>query len=386
MFRIRSIAINNFKLINRIELNNLPPSQWIFITGENGFGKTLFLQAIATSLNPINNIINDTIADSGPQMTSMILLNTGHSFGIRVRVSGRADFERNSNFIFLVCYGSSRLETLPEISQRELESSNTGLNRLFKERTILKNIEFELVKWKLKSELRNITDEDRTLLNARINWVKSLFVKLLNLNRITINEHEETVMYFEKDPNGNELEGVKKNLLGSGYKALLGIIGDLIIQLFATQPDNSNPNELVGIVLIDEIELHLHPRWQRQIPATLSEFFPNVQFIASTHSPIPLLGAPKKSIFLKIDRSSDTGITVRRLEKLEKDIKYLLPNSIFTSDIFGFNDIEAEYDPRIDALRTEDNYNEIEELEKAKRRLRNIDNTVFPEDLFNIQE
>lgn len=386
MFRIKSIYINNFKLINRIQLDDLPPSQWIFLTGENGFGKTLFLQAIATSLNPIDNIINDTIADSGSRMTSMILLHTGHTFGIRVSDTGAANFQRNSNFIFLVCYGSSRLETLLEISQNEMNASNTGLSRLFKERTILRNIEFDLIKWKLKSELRNISEEERSKLSNRVNWVKALFIQLLDLHDITVNEHEETVIYFEKNQNGESLEGVKKSFLGSGYKALLGIIGDLIIQLFTTQPDNSDPNELVGIVLIDEIELHLHPRWQKQIPRILSEFFPKVQFIASTHSPIPLLGAPEKSIFLKIDRSTDNGITIKRLKKLERDVKYLMPNSIFTSEIFGFNEIESEYNPRIDAIRTEDNYDEIQELERAKRRLRNIDNSIFPEDLFNTEQ
>ncbi len=386
MFCLRSIHINNFKNIKRIELNDLPESKWIFVTGENGFGKTLFLQAIATSLNPIDNILNDTIENSGPRMTSMIQLNTGDAFGIEVKSSGEAIFEGNKNFLFLICYGSSRLETLPNTSQQELNSGNTGLERLFKERTILRNIEFEMVKWKLKSELRSISEEEREIYIDRLDWTKKLFVDLLDLEDITINETEEKVRYIEKDQNGNILKGVKKEYLGSGYKALIGIIGDLVIQLFITQPENKIPSELVGIVLIDEIELHLHPRWQKQIPKVLSKYFPNVQFVASTHSPIPLLGGPKQSIFLKIERTNEDGIVIKRLKKLERDIRYLLPNAIFTSEIFGLAEIESSYNPRIDAIRTQDDYSEIEELEKAKRRLRNIDESVFPEDLFNTEK
>ncbi len=383
MFCLKSIYINNFKKIKRVELNDLPESKWIFITGENGFGKTVFLQAIATSLNPIDNIINDTIANSGPQMTSKIILNTDDTFGVQLKDSGEVNFERNSNFLFLTCYGSSRLETLAEISQQELSAGNTGVDRLFKERTILRNIEFEMIKWKLKSELRNISDEDREKFLTRFTWTKELLIDLLGLHDIAINETEETVLYFEKDQNGNPQSGVKKELLGSGYKALIGVIGDLVIQLFITQPEIKNPNELVGIVLIDEIELHLHPRWQKQIPSVLSKYFPNVQFIASTHSPIPLLGAPEQSIFLKVEQTNDDGIMIKRLKKLERDMKYLLPNAVFTSDIFDLSEIESSNNPDIDAIRTEDDYNEIEELEKAKERLRNLDESLFPEDLFN---
>jgi len=391
MYCIKSIQINNFKQIKKIELNDLPESKWIFITGENGFGKTVFLQAIATSLNPIDNILNETIAESGNKMTSLILLNSDHSFGIYFDDSGINDYskmniERNSYFKFLVCYGSSRLETLAEISQQELNSGNNGFSRLFRERTILRNIEFEMIKWKLKSELRNISDEERMQYESRFDWTKKLLIDLLDIEDIVVNETEEKVLYVEKDQDGKVLIGVKKEYLGSGYKALLGIIGDLIIQLFTTQPENQNPKELVGIVLIDEIELHLHPKWQKHIPKVLSKYFPNVQFVASTHSPIPLLGAPEKSIFLKIERTTEDGITVNRLKKLEKDIKYLLPNAVFTSEIFGLSEIESNYEPDIDAIRTTDDYNEIEELEKAKERLRNIDESIFPKDLFNTKK
>lgn len=392
MFCIKSIYINNFNQIKKIELNNLPESNWIFVTGENGYGKTLFLQAIAISLIPINWILA-TPSNSlfRKKITSLISLNTGDSYGIKEaslepRDYEKVNFPRSTNFTNLICYGSSRLETQAAISEEEENKWNHGLNRLFSDRNILRNIDHKLVKWKLKSELRNILPEERQHYKTRLDWTKKLLIELLGIEDIVIDEKDETVLYKERDQDGQVLPGVKKAHLGSGYKALLGIIGDLIIELFNTQPENEEPEELVGIVIIDEIELHLHPKWQKHIPKILHKFFKNIQFIVSTHSPIPLLGAPEKSIFLKIDRTEKEGITVSRLMKLEKDIKYLLPNAVLTSEIFGLSEIESNYEPHIDALRTSDDYNEIEELEKAKERLRNIDESVFPEDLFNTKE
>jgi len=93
--------------------------------------------------------------------------------------------------------------------------------------------------------------------------------------------------------------------------------------------------------LIDELDLHLHPKWQRKLPKLLSNVFPNIQFIASTHSVIPFLGAPENSVFLKVNRSQAQGITI---ERIDIDISNLLPNSLLTSPLFDLEgkDIKSE--------------------------------------------
>jgi predicted ATP-binding protein involved in virulence len=99
------------------------------------------------------------------------------------------------------------------------------------------------------------------------------------------------------------------------------------------------PKELTGIVLIDELDLHFHPKLQRRWP--LSDVFPKVQFIASTHSVMPLLAAPESSVFLKVTRNKAAGI---QLEQIQIDIKNLLPNSLLTSPLFDLDgaDIKPE--------------------------------------------
>jgi predicted ATP-binding protein involved in virulence len=75
------------------------------------------------------------------------------------------------------------------------------------------------------------------------------------------------------------------NQLSDGEKCLLAMAGDLARRLAIANPGLSDPLQGAGIILIDEIELHLHPRWQRDLLPTLSSTFPNCQFIVSTHSP-----------------------------------------------------------------------------------------------------
>ncbi|MBF2063548.1 MAG: AAA family ATPase [Calothrix sp. C42_A2020_038] len=75
------------------------------------------------------------------------------------------------------------------------------------------------------------------------------------------------------------------NQLSDGEKCLLAVVGDLARRLATANPYLDNPLTGSGVVLIDEIELHLHPKWQREIIPSLARTFPNCQFIVSTHSP-----------------------------------------------------------------------------------------------------
>ena len=74
--------------------------------------------------------------------------------------------------------------------------------------------------------------------------------------------------------------------LSDGEKAVISLFGDIARRLCDANTSLQNPLEGNGIVIIDEIEQHLHPSWQRQILKKLHKTFPNIQFIITTHSPI----------------------------------------------------------------------------------------------------
>ena len=74
--------------------------------------------------------------------------------------------------------------------------------------------------------------------------------------------------------------------LSQGEKSLMALVGDIARRLAIMNPSLSNPLHGEGVVLIDEVDLHLHPQWQRRLIHQLTETFPNCQFILTTHSPL----------------------------------------------------------------------------------------------------
>jgi hypothetical protein len=74
--------------------------------------------------------------------------------------------------------------------------------------------------------------------------------------------------------------------LSDGYRAYLGLLGDLVFHLQSVCPAKRKLADLPGIVLIDDVDLQLHPQWQRVVVPTLATTFPRLQFVLTSHSPI----------------------------------------------------------------------------------------------------
>lgn len=74
--------------------------------------------------------------------------------------------------------------------------------------------------------------------------------------------------------------------LSQGEKSMMALVGDIARRLAIMNPSFENPLEGDGVILIDEVDLHLHPQWQRRLIHQLTETFPNCQFILTTHSPL----------------------------------------------------------------------------------------------------
>ncbi len=100
------------------------------------------------------------------------------------------------------------------------------------------------------------------------------------------------------------------NELGFGYQSSLSWIIDLSKRLFEAYPESENPLAESAVVLIDEIDLHLHPRWQRDIVGYLSKAFPGIQFIASTHSPSVLQSMSDVNLYVMTRK--DGKVMVKR--------------------------------------------------------------------------
>ena len=105
------------------------------------------------------------------------------------------------------------------------------------------------------------------------------------------------------------------NQLSDGERSFIAILGDMVRRLALANPDLDNPLEGHGVVLIDELELHLHPTWQRGIVEKLRSTFPNIQFIGTTHSPFVIQSLrPEELIYL------DTAVLSEYADRSIEDI------------------------------------------------------------------
>lgn len=113
--------------------------------------------------------------------------------------------------------------------------------------------------------------------------VGTFMQKMNDLDEIPLVEYTrdfEDITYTE---NGKTM---LVNYLSAGYQSLLWMLMEISFRIALLNPEMSDYSQAEGIVLIDEIDMHLHPRWQWKILDALHSSFPKAQFIAATHSPI----------------------------------------------------------------------------------------------------
>jgi predicted ATP-binding protein involved in virulence len=130
--------------------------------------------------------------------------------------------------------------------------------------------------WKQLNEL-NALAKDRQLTAVRT-AIRHFMPHMDNLR-----VHRKPHPYMAIDKNGETLNVTQ---LSQGEKSLMALVGDIARRLAMLNPALDNPLTGDGIVLIDEVDLHLHPSWQRSLCDRLIETFPNCQFVLTTHSPL----------------------------------------------------------------------------------------------------
>ena len=351
---LKSFHIKNYRGIIDTKIDNIPPdTQWIFLTGENGFGKTSVLQGIVVEKD---RVLSST--DCHYKNTKLSFHLNQQSFDIPSYIGNQTSIDLTYElFSKIVGYGSTRLR-ISAGSANEVMNKYSSTESLFSNEVLLINIEENFKDWKINypkgyKQLQNIF---KTLI-PRLGKIEVEVEERTKLNK---------VKYYELDSEGNRLEeSVELNDLAAGYKNILGMVGDIINRLTRESvPDDLS--SLEGIVLIDEIDLHLHPKYQKLFVQKLTELFPKIQFIVSTHSPIPLLGAPANSVIINVSRTREHGI---KAELLDIDFSVLTPNAILSSPIFGFQDLIPDSKPNDKMIRTEDTFQEVEFNDQLKKNI-----------------
>lgn len=166
--------------------------------------------------------------------------------------------------------------------------------------------------------------------------------------------------------------------LSEGYKIVIAMVADLAARMAEANPDMDNPLNSTGIVLVDEVDLHLHPRWQRDILSQLTKVFPNIQFVVSTHSPVIVVGAAEIAQVINLNKINED-------ENLIYDHTYISNvGQVLLSDLFGLNYLYSpEWDEKIEErnsllskqVLTEDEKKRLAELDEEMKGLTAIPNS-----------
>jgi energy-coupling factor transporter ATP-binding protein EcfA2 len=349
-FAMSQLEVAHFQGITHLFIEQLPINkQWIFLTGENGFGKTSILKAIAKALAGDEDYVASLPKESRLTLHG-VLGNQAFSYKAASKQLPNYDFP-------MAAYGASRFQ-VSKIDPSEFSTSKYGKKTysLFADDGLLMNLD------------RFLMDAERDDLPT-FQRLKAIFLKTIpNLADLksVLSQKVRRMMYYEKSDTKYNYKPVFLSELGAGYRSILTLIGDMVQRL--TTYSGNSLDDLKGVVLIDEFDAHLHPKYQYQLPQLLSEVFPKVQFIVATHSPIPILGAkPDTYVVLKVHRTQSEGVTVERLDD-DIEIQKLSVNALLTSDIFDFGAIFAN-GATPDTLEPFDNYKEIQEKERLKKLL-----------------
>jgi predicted ATP-binding protein involved in virulence len=322
-----------FKDKQRLDLSdsNGKPAQWTVILGNNGVGKTTILRCLAgmemraqksslenyTGIHPLllsprtfldrwQDILKlqlevAQVRVSLVSINSLSEIKNFKSLELRrydteVEIGRGFCFTRHpQEFEELICYGYGATRRMGETSLSD-KFHSTNSESLFSDNASLINAE----EWLLQTDYaaRSASGKTRDRLQKQLNQIIEVLKRILpDVEDIHIapadEEHDRPRAEF-KTPYG----WVSLSSLGLGYRTTIAWMVDLAVRLFQRYPDSKDPLAEPAIVLVDEIDLHMHPTWQRTIMEFLTERFPNTQFIVTAHSPLVVQAAKDANIVL----------------------------------------------------------------------------------------
>lgn len=199
--------------------------------------------------------------------------------------------------------------------------------------------------------------EKETFKDAQLSAVREAILKIMDNDFSDIKikiDNEDAQMVAVK--HHTELSIAQ---LSEGEKCVLAMTGDLARKLAIANPSRENPLEGEGVVLIDEVDLHLHPSWQGRMMPLLFRTFPNIQFIVTTHSPKVLSEIKDEANIFEIYQDGNV-INVRKQDPMNGwDINHIMRDFMHT-DILN-EETQKLIDEIYNCIENE-NFDQAEEL------------------------
>jgi predicted ATP-binding protein involved in virulence len=343
---IDSFSVKNFFSIETIEFREIKGAKEVYLLGENGDGKSLVLMALHLAFNG-REIDKNTNFEFTGKIKEIIKANSSTRLNAKdtdgTKYGGEKIVHLKNFYAFGVHrgrYSSDKYEQYGFMSLYDADLQLYSPERLMNQ-TFLLEMEMRL-------DSQNMIGEEKDLPNwIPLKTIQNLFQELLESN-VEINVSAKGVKFKEK---GFELSF---NQLSEGYKNIMVWVSDLIYRFQQSQPKISRLEDFKGVVLLDEIELHLHPIWQRRIIGQLRTFFPNIQFVFTTHSPTVIQGASEDAVIYRIYRNPKTGKTSSSEAYFKKNLDHMMLNSLATSPLFGLED--ARISSKTESIDTSDSF------------------------------
>ncbi len=321
--KINHLTITNLRAVQQANFDFLPGMN--LLVGVNGVGKSTVLDAIRNALSQIlpeitgarkqietlaikdiqigkpnfqiscNFVLEDSefnllivkhrvpaipVNDSGDPRNQTIMVHDLATFTPKLETLELAKLKKKRTQPLAIFYSTRRsylIEVKPVRSSISGGQSVAFAQSLSANRD--NNIRLTATWYKAQQQLAEELSSASQHIAALNSAVATFMPGFTNL---TVVDDEDEVPRFFIDKNGVSI-GVHQ--LSDGERGVLSMVLDLAKRLSQANPDLDNPLLGKGIVLIDELDLHLHPKWQRTIVENLTATFPNCQFICTTHSP-----------------------------------------------------------------------------------------------------
>ena len=346
--KIKSLSIKNFRGI--AEWSADFEDDYNIFVGSNGSGKTSILAAIDYA-NKF--ILNQLVRTGVVHFSNSDIKNGSNAFKIEITIKffserysliligdQKTNFIKHDNMPNNARLDLGRLSQLRDTEELSVNSTHWPFHYFFDQK---RNYFQNTAGLKYSTDKKTAYSKSNSVITDFSNWFdkrdaeegRQIRLKQdlqykdpqLSAARTMIKKSTgfDQVYFSNETPAGIRVEKNKQTLafdqLSSGEKTILYLVGDLARRCGIL--NNENPFDVSGVVLIDEIELHLHPEWHRVIIKLLNHFFPKSQFVVTTHSPQVLGEVNSKNIRI----ITKEGIKSFTDSTLGRDSNYLL-NSV----------------------------------------------------------
>ncbi len=328
------IRFEQMKGVGTMELDFLPDQRVYTLIGENGVGKTKFLESWFFVLLFTNNLIKnkENYVDSKLLPFKSFLSKLGIS-NIKNIISGSDKFILDYKHTFPIVFLSA--QNRGEIKQQDTRIDKIGsaktrqidyfekLTNIFKHKNANKNLKSLNMDINLEEWIIQRAQSSNPYQAKEDNRVIEIQTLLLLLNQI---DHRIDPQFLEISGDNRvfiKIENQKRELseLSSGFSSILKMLQSIIAgySYFTNETQIANVR---GVVLIDEIESHLHNQWQVKIIPLLKKLFPNTTFFITTHSSL-VISQLKHGEAYRLERNKEDGVVYGKLIEYPSNVSFV---------------------------------------------------------------